>query len=467
MPQDPPDATLSAVFEDGYQSLLDEFVEAEGVWNPQVELLDEAPTNAGPRQFHHTWETDSLKERLTYILPLSVGTRTASHLDNYISEAQTIRRLAANLLWSYEPAQWGGNSDVNSLIKTHPYWKRNNLKAGNKQANVNKVGEAFGAWAANDRSADTSALPQFGSGNYLCIRGDYIEVWDDAAGVTIAVGGVQHQPPDPGRDEEFQLVCGGGDYQQKVLDAVAEGVVNTGRSEVHHRDGEWFLHLTVWYNQPKYDHRELERWVGIDLGTVALYTAAVVERAPDSPKGNGVDVLEVAHGPGSELMDTRRTQQQRLSYLQEEYGYEVASEKLGQQLAEHSKQLEHEYANEIVALADAYAPCGIVFETLKGIKGLGWSHLWAYFRFKQVITYKAHQRGIPTVTLGKSQTQHTSQDCSACGRRTSEADDDGRITRAQFRCDDCGYGPVDADSNAAINIATRRLSTLFSECGRY
>lgn len=49
MPQDPPDATLSAVFEDGYQSLLDEFVEAEGVWNPQVELLDEAPTNAGPR----------------------------------------------------------------------------------------------------------------------------------------------------------------------------------------------------------------------------------------------------------------------------------------------------------------------------------------------------------------------------------------------------------------------------------
>lgn len=104
----------------------------------------------------------------------------------------------------------------------------------------------------------------------------------------------------------------------------------------------------------------------------------------------------------------------------------------------------------------------IVFENLKGIKGLGWSHLWAYFRFKQVITYKAHQHGIPTVTLGKAQTRHTSQDCSACGRRTSDEDDDGRIARAQFRCDAWEYGPADADSNAAINIATRQLSTLFS-----
>lgn len=365
-------------------------------------------------------------------------------------------------MWSFDRDQWGGNSDVNAVIKNHPYWKRNNINAANKTQNVNKVGEAFGAWDANDRSTKTSALPDFGTGEYLCVRGDQIDVWDDTPGVTVTVGGVRHEPPDPERDTTFDLVCRGGDYQHKVLEAATEEVVRVSRSEIHTRDGEWFCHLTISYTQPKYDQTALERWVGIDLGTVALYTAAVVERTPESPKDNGIDVHHVEHGPGSELMATRRTQHQRLAHLQEQYGYEVASEKLGQQLSEHSKHLEHEYANEIIALAEEHAPCGIVFENLKGIKGLGWSHLWAYFRFKQVITYKAHQHGIPTVTLGKAKTRHTSQDCSACGRRTNDEDDDGRIARAQFRCDACEYGPVDADSNAAINIAARQLSTLFS-----
>lgn len=462
MSRDQPEPTLSTVFDEGHQTLLDDFTDATEVWDPHIELEDDAPTRDKPTQFYHGWETSSPTVRLTYIIPISVGTGMASQLRNYISEAQTIRRNAAHLMWAFERDQWGKKSPVNSVLKDSQYWKQNNINAANKQQNVNKVGEAFGAWEANDRTVETSALPQFGSQDYICIRGDQITVWDDASGLTIDIGGVRHDPPDPGRETTFPCVSRGGEYQQSVLEAIVDGTVSAGRSEIHEREEEWFVHLTISYTQPVYDQTALDRWIGIDLGTVSLYTAAVVEHDEESPKGNGIDVQHVSHGPGSELMADRRAQQQSLAYLQEQYGYDVASEKLGQRLAEHSKQLEHEYANEIVRLVEEYAPCGLVFENLKGIKGLGWSNLWAYFRFKQVITYKAQQQGLPTVTLDKRQTQHTSQDCSACERRTGTDDADGRITRSQFRCDACGYGPVDADSNAAINIAKRHIAVVLS-----
>ncbi|WP_330633584.1 transposase [Halocatena halophila] len=439
-----PDATRQAIYEEGYENLL-------GQWTTSAVLPEE------------TDDPKSNSVNLTYVIPVTIGTRTASHLENYISEAQTLRRLTANVLWAYERDQWKTRCDVNGFLKTLPYWTQNSLKAGNKQSNVNKVAEAFNSWDSNDRTAENSALPTFGSNDFLCIRNTYVDVWDDANGVTLNIGGLQGDAPDPGRDELFDLVCHGGEYQQRALDAVSDGVVEAGRSEIHKRNGEWFFHLTISYDRPQYNDNTLDRWIGIDLGTVNLYTAAVVERTESSPKRNGVDVVsKPQYGPGTGLMETRRQQLQEHTRLQKQYGRETAHEELGKQLSEQSQHLEHEYANDIIRYALEHAPCGIVFENLKGVKGLGWSHLWAYFRFKETISYKAEKHGIPIVTLDKSQTQYTSLDCSACGQRTGDGDHYGRITRDQFHCDECGYGPMNADKNAAINIAIRHLGELFS-----
>ena len=289
-------------------------------------------------------------------------------------------------------------------------------------------------------------------------------------GVTVQLGKTRGDVHDSGRKHTFDILLDCGSHQLKAIDAAYEGAIDTGRAEIHKCDGSWFYHQTISYKQPVYDWKDVDRWIGIDLGTTSLYSLAVVERSDESPKGNGIDVLETRHGPGDELMHERRQQEASLAYLQEEYGYAVASEKLGSRLSRHCIDLEHRYANEIVATVRESDPCGLVFEDLIGIKGLGWSNLWSYHRFKQVVTYKAHQAGIPVLTLTKGQTQGTSQECSACGHNPHyDPDGDGsetipekegiagRIARGQYHCKQCGYGPVDADVNAAINIALRLL----------
>ena len=430
-------------------------------WTPAVDLGDDVDTTTSSRSKADA----SGKVTITFIYRIEPSGAEAAQLQNYISEAQNIRRHGAHILRSFQSDQWGGQSPVNALLKEHWNRGRTTLISGNVQDNLNRVGEAFASWEANGYREQGGKPPQFGSQPYVVVRNDYIkDPWQtdsDRYGITLQLGKTRGARYDPNRKHTFSFLLDYGNHQAKAIRAVSDGNVQFGRAEIHHRDGDWFLHLSVSYEQPVYDWKALDRWIGIDLGTVALYTLAVLEEVDEetgaSPKENGVDVLAVEHGAGQELMHERRQQKEALRHLQQTRGYEYASKKLGERLSKHSIQLEHEYANQIVRLATEYAPCGLVFEDIKGMGGMGWGHLWSYFRFKQVVTYKAHQEGIPTLTLSKPETRNTSKECSVCGSNpeTHDKAHGGRITRDQYRCDACGYGPVDADTNAAINIGRR------------
>ena len=444
----------------------DEFDE-QGVWSPHVELDSEVDQTTSPLS-----KADSSgKVVLTYVYRMEMSERKKAQLRNYISEAQTLRRHGASVMRSFDPDSWGSTSPIYRVIKTTWSGERTTLLSGNVSENLNKVGEAFAAWEANGYRERGASPPQYGTKSYVALRGDSVkDIWRTDGGrygVTVQLGKTRGESHDPGRAHTFDVILDYGSHQLKAIDAAYEGNVNTGSAEIHERDGEFFYHQTISYEQPVYDYKDINRWVGIDLGTVSLYSLAVIESAEDSPKNNGIDVLTTEHGPGGELMHERRQHKASLQHLQETRGYEVASEKLGKRLSRHCLHLEHRYANEIIKRAQEFEPCGIVFEDLIGIKGLGWSHLWSYFRFKQVIAYKAHRAGIPVITLTKDQTQGTSQKCSVCGHNPHDKDGDsipekaditGRISRGEYWCDECGYGPVDADTNAAINIGSKLLS---------
>jgi len=405
---------------------------------------------------------NSGKVRLTYVFELQVSRKKASQLRNYISEAQTIRRHAAHVLRSYRPDQWGGNTPVYSAIKDS--YSDSNLNSGNRSANMNKVGEAFATWEANGHREGGAEPPNYGTKEYVVLRGSKIELWENKKGVTVKIGGTRGDGTDPDRADSFDLPMVGGQHQMKATRAALRGDVSIGRSEVRYNDrlDRWELHLSISYEQPVYHPDDVDRWIGIDLGYSALYSAAIVRplgREENSPKGNGIDVESITYGPGTELKAKRRQQKESLRHLQETKGNAVASDRLGSKLRTHVDQLEDRYANDIVALAADNRSCGLVFENIKGMGEIGWAHLWAYHRFREKIKYKAHQKGIPVMVLSKGETRYTSMECSACGLRTSKESPYGRIHRGEFVCPDpdCGYGPVNADGNAAVNIVRRLL----------
>lgn len=93
MPQNQPDATVTAVFDSGYQTLLDDVTESNMIWDPRVELPDDAPVKTAITQFYHGWETHLATERLTYIIPISGGARTAAHLQNESPDSGCLDRI--------------------------------------------------------------------------------------------------------------------------------------------------------------------------------------------------------------------------------------------------------------------------------------------------------------------------------------------------------------------------------------
>lgn len=73
-------------------------------------------------------------------------------------------------------------------------------------------------------------------------------------------------------------------------------------------------------------------------------------------------------------------------------------------------------------------------------------------RFRQMLEYKAAERGVQVVYVPPA---YTSQGCSECGY----IDKDNRQTQAEFKCLACGHAE-NADINAAKNILSRGLYML-------
>jgi IS605 OrfB family transposase len=116
----------------------------------------------------------------------------------------------------------------------------------------------------------------------------------------------------------------------------------------------------------------------------------------------------------------------------------------------HMRALNHVISKRLVETARIHSKA-IALEDLTGIRQRvkirkshrAQHHAWAFYQLRQFIQYKAQDTGLAVVLIDP---RYTSQTCHHCGTR-------GHRSHLKFACTRCDI-VLDADTNAALNIAT-------------
>jgi len=219
-----------------------------------------------------------------------------------------------------------------------------------------------------------------------------------------------------------------------------------GQADLVHRNDEFFLYVTVDYEeQPPIEPTD---WLGVDLGIVNLATDSTGE---------------VFSG---ERVDRNRRQQATARKQYQRRGTKRARRQLkpmsGRQ-RRFQRWVNHNISKRLVEKAKAQS-AGIALEDLKGIRSRVEDTVskrfrrrfgnWSFHHLRQCIEYKARRAGIPMALINP---QNSSRTCSQCGHCSKN----NRKTQSKFCCTHCGYS-VHADYNAALNLrawATGKLAS--------
>ena len=185
---------------------------------------------------------------------------------------------------------------------------------------------------------------------------------------------VEYVLPDPARDTPHSRYLDNDDY--KVTGA-----------ELHHRDGEWFLHLRT--------------KAEVESDTLAQATAG-----HSTVLGVDLNVNQLAvtstgvFWSGHEFDHWRREYEKRRGSLQQ-CGSRHAHENIqavGRKETGRFKMMLHRIANGIIEEAAENGCTVIAFEELTGIRdrlsGASWGHEWAFERLYEYVDYKAELHGI-------------------------------------------------------------------------
>ncbi len=201
------------------------------------------------------------------------------------------------------------------------------------------------------------------------------------------------------------------------------------------RDGDYFLHISFEFPTEVMGKGEEQAYLGIDRGMFKQAAYALLDL-------NG-KLLE----KGSLGREHRR--------LQIELGrYRQARQKRGRRSSvrdwqrRHQEEMLHLIANELVALASAKKAL-LVMEDLDLRTGGAFTRS-QYAKLAKILNYKLLQAGLlpPKAVFAAN----SSIICSICGKDGIRGDPD----REQFHCPHCRV-KMDADENAAVNIARRAL----------
>lgn len=124
-------------------------------------------------------------------------------------------------------------------------------------------------------------------------------------------------------------------------------------------------------------------------------------------------------------------------------------------LRRYTNDMCHCIAKEVVRYTCAMGKGAIALENIRGLESRSTSkHMrkligrWPHAQLTEYITYKARLAGLDVILVSPA---YTSTTCSNCGYHDPEA----RVNRDIFRCPQCG--DLDADVNAAMNIARRAM----------
>jgi IS605 OrfB family transposase len=213
---------------------------------------------------------------------------------------------------------------------------------------------------------------------------------------------------------------------------------NRKQATLHHENGDYYLHITVAKEVDEVGETESGVVLGVDLNV----------------KGSlAVTSTGCFIGSSDYINHEREQYEDKRGNLQEKgtQSSHRTLKSIGEKFSRWSEQLLHEYANTLLEEAIEHNCSIIVFEDLEGIRENISNdkkfQQWAFYKFYQIVVYKADEYGI---SIEQEPPEYTSQDCSYCGF----VDSKNRKNKCDFECQECGR-EYHADYNAAKNIGLR------------
>ena len=236
-----------------------------------------------------------------------------------------------------------------------------------------------------------------------------------------------------------------------MVEALYAGDAEPGEFRLIERDGDWYLHVTVYFDVADTVCSESDDVtpVGVDIGEAALATVCHRDDcgSPTAPRLWNDEAKAVRELRERYFTAMRRLQRREADVLADRYGNEIWRQ---------IDDILHTVSREIVEhIADIDGGM-VVLENLTYIReNMDYGaymnrrlHGWAFAKLHSQITYKAAEQGIDVVAVDP---RNTSKECHACKEVGS------RRHQAIFSCtnDDCWVSEYQADVNGALNIADR------------
>ena len=222
-----------------------------------------------------------------------------------------------------------------------------------------------------------------------------------------------------------------------------------GTAKVVHKLGKWYLHIPVNKESPTMLMGEISNVVGVDLGINFL--ATTYDSKGKTQFFNG---KSIKHKRGEYKALRKELQQQQTPSARKRL------KQIGQRENRYVTDVNHQVTKALIE----NNPKGTVFvlEDLTGVRQVTEkvqakhryvTVSWAYFQFKQFLSYKAKEQGMSVVTIDP---RYTSQTCPKCGH-THKGNRDKKNHR--FTCLSCVYKSND-DRIGAMNIYRKGIELI-------
>lgn len=382
-----------------------------------------------------------------------------------------IKNKAIRMLyfWEMERQEHFERTKQNLDVKAKTGYKRydgyiyNIIKKGYPEinsANLNAaIQDARKKWEAicGRVRAGEMSLPTYGADQPINVCKKNLRFWTEETKAVVELslfsGAVKKEHG--GKQPQFYLqACD--KAQRTILERILNGEYGYGESKIIYEKKKWFL-LLVYSLENKKLELDLERILGIDLGTVYVICASVKDRKkPFIIKGDKTFAY-------AKLLEERKRSRQeqarfcgvgRVGHGTKTRLVPVFRDK--NRLSNYQKTLNHRYSKAVVDYAVKNGCGTIQMENLFNIKeNTGFPKRlqhWTYFDLQNKIEYKAQEQGI---CVRRINPQYTSQRCSKCGYIDSQ----NRITQERFSCKRCGFS-ANADFNASQNISIKGIEEI-------
>jgi IS605 OrfB family transposase len=406
-------------------------------------------------------ETKTESLTLTVQCKVETSQRKRRLLRDRVDEWQEILAYAGEMMPSVDHWDWGANSrPINHLVnnefsypdEAEPDDRTSTVPRHTAYQAGYKAGEAFSAWHERGRDGN-NPRGDWGDGDFMrfcgcCHSSDncFVAHGNGRYGIKIKHSTTGTYQPN---ETEWLGIYAPSDYQRDKLDAIAAGEASMGAFEIRMGD-PCYIHIPVKTDVDVYKVGSVNRWLGVDLGEANVFAAVVIN--------DDGEVVSTDDGPqahiesGSEFRRYRNELSAKGDALREKGDLKGVRESKGLR-ERYTDQKTHEYAVQIVKLAKRNTPIEIVLEDLTGYRESAYDpiHDWPHSELAEKIVYKATQAGIPVKT--DIDPAGTSTTCPERGDSSPEK----RISRDEFYCRRCDYGPLNSDFVAAVNIARKRL----------